>query len=94
MTGYKAISPVYDNCDVANTRDSETPVCFVEAVHSVGEWLGVNRLKNSEDIASCLWNYKYDDGWYLCQQTSETYREDSELEQQVLTLFDPIDELV
>ncbi|EJK2116265.1 type I-F CRISPR-associated protein Csy2 [Vibrio navarrensis] len=94
MTGYKAISPVYDNCDIANTRDSETPVCFVEAVHSVGEWLGVNRLKNSEDIASCLWNYKYDDGWYLCQQTSETYREDSELEQQVLTLFDPIDELV
>lgn len=94
MTGYKAISPVYENSDVANTRDSETPVCFVEAVHSVGEWIGVNRLKNNEDIASCLWNYKYDDGWYLCQQITQTNNEESVLEQQVSTLFDPIDELV
>lgn len=93
MTGYKAISPVYENCDVANTRDSETPVCFVEAVHSVGEWLGVNRLKNNEDFASCLWEYQYDDGWYLCQQITQNEREESDLEQQVLELFDPIDEL-
>lgn len=94
MTGYKAISPVYENSHVANTRDSETPVCFVEAVHSVSEWLGVNRLKNNEDIASCLWNYQYDDGWYLCQQITQTNSEESDLEQQVLTLFDPLDELV
>ncbi|MFL7864668.1 type I-F CRISPR-associated protein Csy2 [Vibrio cincinnatiensis] len=94
MTGYKAISSVYDNCDIANTRDSETPVCFVEAVHSVGEWLGVNRLKNGEDIASCLWTYQYDDGWYLCQQIIQKEIEESDIEQQVLALFDPIDDLV
>jgi CRISPR-associated protein Csy2 len=94
MTGYKAISPVYDNCDVANTRDSETPVCFVESVHSVGEWLGVNRLKDNQDIASSLWNYQYDDGWYLCQQTKQTENDESDLDQQVAELFDPIDELI
>lgn len=97
MTGYKSISPVYDNCDVANTRDSETPVCFVEAVHSVGEWLGVNRLKDNEAIAGSLWNYEYDDGWYLCQQTKQTKQtenHESNLDQKVAELFDPIDELI
>lgn len=94
MTGYKAISPVYDNCDVANTRDSETPVCFVESVHSVGEWLGVNRLKDTQDITSSLWNYQYDDGWYLCQQTKQTKNVEHDLDQQVAELFDPIDELI
>ena len=94
MTGYKAISPVYENKEVANTRDSETPVCFVESVHSVGEWLGVNRLKNNRDIASSLWNYQYDDGWYLCQQAKQLENDESDLEQQVSVLFDPIDELI
>src|SRR5690606_32360830 len=32
--GYKAISPVYPAGEVSNTRDSNTPVCFVEAAHS------------------------------------------------------------
>lgn len=94
MTGYKAISPVYDNCDVANTRDSETPVCFVESVHSVGEWLGVNRLKGVKDIANSLWNYQYDDGWYLCQQDQQTENHENYLDQQVAELYDPIDELI
>ncbi|WP_110458482.1 type I-F CRISPR-associated protein Csy2 [Shewanella algidipiscicola] len=94
MTGYKAISPVYDNRDVANTRDSETPVCFVESVHSVGEWLGINRLKNNEDIVSSLWNYEYENGWYLCQQTKQSENHENDLDQQVAELFDPIDELI
>ena len=94
MTGYKSISPIYENNEVANTRDSETPVCFVEAVHSVGEWLGVNRLKDYEDIASYLWNYQHDDGWYLCQQAKHPENHESNLEQQVAELFYPIDELI
>ena len=94
MTGYKAISPVFDNTDIANTRDSETPVCFVESVHSVGEWLGVNRLKNNEDIVSSLWNYEYENGWYLCQQTKQSENHENDLDQQVAKLFDPIDELI
>jgi len=69
MTGYKAISPVYNNQDIANTRDSETPVCFVEAAHSIGEWCGVNNFNGAEDIAGCLWHYEHKEHWYLCKQT-------------------------
>jgi CRISPR-associated protein Csy2 len=72
MTGYKAISQVYDNNDIANTRDSETPVCFVEAAHSIGEWRGVNNFRSVEDIASCLWHYEYEEHWYLCKQKNAT----------------------
>jgi CRISPR-associated protein Csy2 len=70
MTGYKAISQVYENKDIANTRDSETPVCFVESAHSIGEWRGVNNFRDADDIASCLWHYEYEEHWYLCKQTS------------------------
>lgn len=68
MTGYKAITPVYESADIANTRDSETPVCFVEAVHSVGEWRGVNRFRTESDFQLSLWYYHYEDHWYLCKQ--------------------------
>ena len=76
MTGYKAISQIYDNKDIANTRDSETPVCFVEATHSIGEWRGVNNFRNAEDIASCLWHYQHDEHWYLCKQSSSKKQSD------------------
>jgi CRISPR-associated protein Csy2 len=79
MTGYKAISPLYDNSDVANTRDSKTPVRFVEAVHSVGEWRGVNRLRSVGDFSACLWYYApHKDNWYLCQQNKNSTDFDDE----------------
>lgn len=65
MTGYKAISVVYEAGEVENVRDPIVPACFVESVHSIGEWLGAYRLKQLSD---CIWQYTYDDGWYLCQQ--------------------------
>jgi len=65
MIGYKAISKVYKNEEVADTRDNETDVCFVEAVHSVGEWMSAHRLKK---LADCLWCYHYEENWYLCKQ--------------------------
>lgn len=68
MTGYKAISDVYPPGEVKNVRDTEVPVCFVEAIHSIGEWRGVHRLK---DINDCLWRYHYDNQWYLCRQAKE-----------------------
>jgi CRISPR-associated protein Csy2 len=68
MTGYKAISPVYPAGEVKNTRDTETPVCFVESVHSVGEWKGVHRVKDFEDLNACLWHYHQEEHWYLCKQ--------------------------
>lgn len=63
--GYKAISPVYPAGEVANTRDSTTPVCFVEAAHSIGEWRSLHRIQHVPDM---LWHYRYEQDWYLCQQ--------------------------
>ena len=71
MTGYKAISPVYAPGEVENARDSEVPVCFVEAVHSVGEWKGIHRLK---DISEAIWRYDFENEWYLCKQSSVSKR--------------------
>jgi len=69
MTGYKAISQVYKNADVGNTRDNETDVCFVESVHSIGEWQSVHHIRTLEQLQSCLWRYYYEENWYLCKQT-------------------------
>ncbi len=68
MTGYKAISPLYKNSEIKNTRDYKTDVRFVESIHSIGEWLGVNRLKTTEDFINCQWEYFYEGDWYLCRQ--------------------------
>ena len=68
MVGYKAISQVYTNEEVANTRDHETDVCFVEAMHSIGEWQGVHRIRDEEALKQSLWQYDYQKHWYLCKQ--------------------------
>lgn len=75
MTGYKAISKVYENKEVQQTRDNETPVCFVESVHSVGEWLSVHKLncENQPKIEDCLWDYHNEDNWYLCKQKENIF---------------------
>lgn len=70
MTGYKAISEVYDNSKIENTRDDKTDVCFVESVHSIGEWLSAHRL-NMQELQSSVWNYSYKENWYLCKQAIE-----------------------
>lgn len=63
--GYKAISDVYAAGEVANARDTTTPVCFVEASHSIGEWRSLHRIQQVSDM---LWHYCHDQDWYLCQQ--------------------------
>lgn len=70
--GYKAISPVYSAGEVSNTRDSTTPVCFVEAVHSIGEWRSLHRIQQVSDM---LWHYRYEQDWYLCQQGEQAQTE-------------------
>ena len=70
MTGYKAISPVYQAGKVKNTRDTETPVCFVEAVHSIGEWKSVHRIKDIDELNACFWYYHHEENWYLCKQST------------------------
>lgn len=66
MVGYKAISELYQAGEVANVRDPNVPTRFVEAVHSIGEWVGAHRI---DDIDGFIWRYEYqDDSWYLCKQ--------------------------
>jgi len=81
MTGYKAISEVYDAGVVLNTRDEITPSCFAEAIHSVGEWKGVHSLKAVE---TAIWRYEQDGQWYLCKQsggvTADSAPEEKKLE--------------
>lgn len=83
MTGYKAISKVYENSKVENTRDNETDVCFVESVHSIGEWRSVHHL-NKEDVINSVWNYSYEDNWYLCTQNKSTL-DDSAVSDKIIT---------
>lgn len=67
--GYKAISPVYPPGEVANTRDTNTPFCFVEAAHSIGEWRSLHRI---QEVADMLWHYRHEQDWYLCQLGEQT----------------------
>ncbi len=83
MNGYKAISKVYDNQEIANTRDNETPVCFVESVHSIGEWQSVHRINTPEELTNYLWFYHYEDHWYLCKQNQQA-KTDQEYEQDAI----------
>jgi CRISPR-associated protein Csy2 len=84
MTGYKAISDLYENHEVDNTRDNETPVCFVESAHSIGEWLSVHRLKNIQAINDSVWHYHYEENWYLCKQMSLNQADDT-AEEEIIT---------
>ncbi|SBS28180.1 CRISPR-associated protein Csy2 [Marinomonas spartinae] len=69
MTGYKAITDVYPAGEIDGARDSETDLCFVEAVHSIGEWQSVHRLKKLEQWQTSVWRYApYEKDWYMCQQ--------------------------
>lgn len=75
MTGYKAISEVYPAGEIDGARDAETELVFTEAVHSIGEWQSVHRLKTLEQWQASVWNYTYEEGWYLCQQKTERQQE-------------------
>ena len=67
MTGYKAISECYSAGEVTDTRDDNSPTCFVEAVHSIGEWKSMHRVL---DVNEIIWRYQHESDWYLCVQNS------------------------
>jgi len=50
--GYAALSPLYSAGSVRSSRDSTTPFRFVEALHSIGEWIAPHRLT---DVDQLLW---------------------------------------
>ncbi|MDH2434353.1 type I-F CRISPR-associated protein Csy2 [Pokkaliibacter sp. MBI-7] len=63
--GYQAISGLYAPGTVNKSRDTTTPVCFVESVYSLGEWLSPHRITSLESI---FWRYQFDaqQGLYYC----------------------------
>lgn len=62
QSGYRAISKLYDNSEIRNTRDSTTPFRFVEPVYSLGEWKGIHRIKNINEI---VWIYSFENELYI-----------------------------
>lgn len=64
MTGYRAIAPLLEPGQVANARDNTTPFCFAEAVYGVGEWRGLHRINQLDEL---FWLNEYQDGHYLCR---------------------------
>lgn len=72
--GYKAISPLYEAGTVANVRDIETSVSFVEAVHSIGEWVGApSRISSMDQI---LWRYHYHAPFYVAHSQQQSMNGD------------------
>ncbi len=66
MSGYQAISPLYEAGEIAHTRDSETPFRFVESAYSIGQWLSPHRIKKIDQI---FWHYHSEAGCYLCRNS-------------------------
>lgn len=64
QSGYKAISPLYKEGEVACARDKTVPFRFVEALYGLGEWVGLHRIKKPETI---FWHYHNDNDMYLCK---------------------------
>jgi len=50
--GYGALSHLHEAGTVRNARDTSAPFCFVESLHSIGEWISPHRLHDVDDL---LW---------------------------------------
>ena len=76
-TGYKAISPLYSNKEVANTRDAEMPFRFVETAYSIGQWISPHRF---DELDQLFWRYHAEGDWYLCKNNYQAINPDTESE--------------
>lgn len=63
--GYGALGPLQAAGSVANARDGQTPLRFVESLYSIGQWLSPHRLSDVDDL---LWYASADPeaGLYRC----------------------------
>ena len=48
--GYAGLSELHEPGQVLNSRDSETPVRFVESLHSLGEWVSPHRFERLDQL--------------------------------------------
>lgn len=66
--GYVRLSDLYDAGRVQNSRDTETPMRFVESIYSMGEWISPHRLDHIEQL---MWHAEtgYGSSMYRCRNT-------------------------
>jgi len=75
MIGWQRISPLYEPGTVLHTRDSEIPFSFAEAVYGIGEWRGVHRIKNIDEL---LWRYHTTESGYYCRNHDLSDNDDNQ----------------
>lgn len=82
MAGYKAIAKPLTKEEVLGLRVKPDPddqdvkaVTFVEAVHSVAEWLSMHKVAQ---LADYVWRYHQDGEWYLCRQDPKPSNDNNE----------------
>lgn len=77
--GYGALSKLYEAGQVANARDQNTPLRFVESLYSIGQWISPHRLGDVRDL---LWyaDSQPDDGLYRCRNDYQPPPADDALE--------------
>lgn len=75
MIGWQRISPLYEPETVLHTRDSDTPFSFAEAVYGIGEWRGVHRIKNIDEL---FWRYHTTDSGYYCRNQDASNNDNEE----------------
>ncbi len=66
--GFASLSSMHPAGTVAGARDHDVPLCFVESVYSIGQWISPHRL---EDVKDLLWEPSYSaaTGLYSCVNT-------------------------
>ncbi|MBB1313395.1 type I-F CRISPR-associated protein Csy2 [Aliivibrio sp. SR45-2] len=64
MSGYCAISPLYEAGKVEKVRDTTVPVVFAEAAYGIAEWMSPHRLAN---IDNAIWRYEHCEPWYVAK---------------------------
>jgi len=59
--GYGGLSGLHPAGTVTSARDSSTPLCFVECLYSMGQWVSPHRLQSARQLL-----------WYVDNQLSQT----------------------
>jgi CRISPR-associated protein Csy2 len=68
MLGYQPIAELQAAGAINGSRDPDCPLCPVEAVYGVGQWLAPMRVAHVDEL---LWRYSHDENGYHFQNISK-----------------------
>ncbi len=68
MLGYQPIAPLQAAETVRGSRDPDCPLCPVEAVYGIGQWVAPFRVSQVDEL---LWRYSHDEDGYHFQNISK-----------------------